>query len=202
MKGMIYKDFLTIRKTLLLYTAMVLLFGFMDFGSALSFALLYSIMLPINVLAYDEHARFDRYVPMLPVTETVYVLGKYLITWVLVAMVLAFSVVGQLVMGTANLTEMVTALVPVAALGLVVQAIIMPLIFHFGVEKGRKAYVIAIAAVAGLIGALGGMTGEYQAVLMTKDLFSLSLVAFAAAVVISVLSVYVSQKLFIRRMMR
>ena len=80
MKGLLIKNALMMKRTLFLYAILIVVLSFGN-DSGLLFALFYSLMLPINIIALDERSHFDRLLPMLPLTSTQCVLDKYLFTY-------------------------------------------------------------------------------------------------------------------------
>ena len=79
MKGLMMKDAFTAKKILLVYFLMIVLFSFGGTQTML-FALIYALMLPVNMCSYDERSHFDRMMPALPLTGLQCVLDKYIIT--------------------------------------------------------------------------------------------------------------------------
>ena len=91
MKGLMMKDVFTAKKILLVYFLMIVLFSFGGTQTML-FALIYALMLPVNMCSYDERSRFDRMMPALPLTGLQCVLDKYIITYICEAVMMALSV--------------------------------------------------------------------------------------------------------------
>lgn len=194
MKGILMKDLLTMRKSLWIYLIMIIGFSAGRGGSGTIFAMFYGIMLPVNLIAMDERSRFERLMPMLPGRRINCVLDKYIVAWVCLALAVVSGVVTELARG--GVADFVLLIVPGLALCLLSQAITLPLIFRFGVEKGRMIYLISIVAQAALLGALGS--------LFDKQIFIparvLSLIALAAAAAINVGSVFLSERVYFKRL--
>ena len=75
MYGLIWKDFLVLRKTLRLYVLFLLgylgmaLLGIFDLTFVTTFCVVILMILPISAFSYDEFARWDRYARTLPLSR-------------------------------------------------------------------------------------------------------------------------------------
>ena len=75
MYGLIWKDFLVLRKTLRLYVLFLLgylgmaLLGIFDLTFVTTFCVVILMILPISAFSYDEFARWDRYARTLPLSS-------------------------------------------------------------------------------------------------------------------------------------
>lgn len=84
MCGLIWKDFLVLRKTLRLYVLFLLgylgmaLLGIFDLTFVTTFCSVILMILPISAFSYDESARWDRYARTLPLSTRQLVGGRYL----------------------------------------------------------------------------------------------------------------------------
>lgn len=90
MKGILFKDFLSAKRILTIYLLMIICFSFGG-AKGVFFALCYSIMVPVNLLGFDERSRFDRYASVLPLTGLQCVADKYIVTYLCMAMMMALS---------------------------------------------------------------------------------------------------------------
>ena len=130
MKGLMMKDVFTAKKILLVYFLMIVLFSFGGTQTML-FALIYALMLPVNMCSYDERSRFDRMMPALPLTGLQCVLDKYIITYICEAVMMALSVgTTSARCGAWTIPENMPGTLAVM---LVTHAIVMPAIIRFGV---------------------------------------------------------------------
>ena len=185
---MLIKDLLTIRKTALYYLAFLTMFVFYSSSSVLMIALLYATMLAVNLAAFEERSRFERLSLMLPVSPVQYVFSKYLISWLGMGIVAAAFIVSSLAHGTT-----VIEAVPACAIVLLVNALMLPLIFAFGVEKGRLMYTLCIL---GQIAVLKAVLGSGFAASAAMNW----LLVLGGTALLSVCSVFVSAKLYVRRL--
>ena len=90
MKGILFKDFLSAKRILTIYLLMIICFSFGG-AKGVFFALCYSIMVPVNLLGFDERSRFDRYASVLPLTGLQCVADKYIVTYLSMAVMTVLS---------------------------------------------------------------------------------------------------------------
>ena len=194
MKGMLLKDLMTLRRTMLLYLVLIVFFAVSNGGSGAAFAMFYSIAMPVNMIAVDERSRFDRLMPMLPVRRIDCVLDKYIGAWGCLALAAVLGIVGESVKAGALVLSPV--ILPAVAVCLVSQAITLPLLFKFGVDQGRMIYMIAIIVMAGLLGALGSLI-DGQFFVPAQWLTALALLA---GVALNAGSILVSERVYLGRL--
>lgn len=194
MKGMLLKDLMTLRRTMLLYLVLIVLFATTNGGAGAAFAMFYSIAMPVNMIAVDERSRFDRLMPMLPVRQIACVLDKYIGAWACLALAAVLGIISESVRAGALMLSPV--ILPAVALCLISQAITLPLLFKFGVDQGRMIYMIAIIVMAGLLGALGSLI-DGQFFVPAQWVTALALVA---AVGLNIGSILVSKKVYMGRL--
>ncbi len=167
MKGLLYKDFKMLWNTriLVIYVPLVL---FLSLVSVENFFLkmypvLFAGVLPMSLQSYDEKSHFELYVQALPVTRASLVHSKYIVGVILVCGFAFLSAIVQAVfLMTQQLfsfSEILSATMFLIAFGCMVTAIIMPIIFKFGVEKGRLVYMAALIVIAVFTGLFSGMVG-------------------------------------------
>ena len=194
MKGILLKDMMTLKRTMLLYLVLIVFFAVSNGGSGAAFAMFYSIAMPVNMIAVDERSRFDRLMPMLPVRRIDCVLDKYIGAWGCLALAAVLGIVGESVKAGALVLSPV--ILPAVAVCLVSQAITLPLLFKFGVDQGRMIYMIAIIVMAGLLGALGSLI-DGQFFVPAKWLTALALLA---GVALNAGSILVSERVYLDRL--
>ena len=194
MKGIMLKDMMTLKRTMLLYLVLIVFFAVSNGGSGAAFAMFYSIAMPVNMIAVDERSRFDRLMPMLPVRRIDCVLDKYIGAWGCLALAAVLGIVGESVKAGALVLSPV--ILPAVAVCLVSQAITLPLLFKFGVDQGRMIYMIAIIVMAGLLGALGSLI-DGQFFVPAQWLTALALLA---GVALNAGSILVSERVYLGRL--
>lgn len=194
MKGILLKDMMTLKRTMLLYLVLIVFFAVSNGGSGAAFAMFYSIAMPVNMIAVDERSRFDRLMPMLPVRRIDCVLDKYIGAWGCLALAAVLGIVGESVKAGALVLSPV--ILPAVAVCLVSQAITLPLLFKFGVDQGRMIYMIAIIVMAGLLGALGSLI-DGQFFVPAQWLTAMALLA---GVALNAGSILVSERVYLGRL--
>lgn len=195
MKGMLLKDLLMMRRSIWIYFIMIVGFSAWSGDSGMAtFAMFYGIMLPVNLIAMDERSRFERLMPMLPGRRINCVLDKYIVAWLSLALAFVSSVVSRAIQGIAPVFS--PQLPAGMALCLLSHAITLPLIFRFGVEKGRAVYMISIIGQVAVLGVLGYLVDEQ--VLIPEAV--LGLIALVAAAAINVGSVFLSERVYFKRL--
>ena len=190
MKGLLLKDLYMSRKTVWMYLLVILIFSVAQSANGVVFALFYAIMIPINLIALDERDRFDSLLPAMPVSGVMTVLDKYIVSWCMILIAFVFYIVRCLLPGAEfDLPMMLIAM----GIVLISQAISLPLIFRFGVERGRMIYIIAIVGQAALLGALASIWGDHLALI--APVFA-SMLALVVGVMLSVASIFVSGRVY------
>lgn len=197
MKGLLIKDWKTLVKQTKVMLAITALLACVPSTYMSAFALFYAAMLPITALAYDERAKWDELAAMMPYTARSIVGSKYVLGLTLVLPVLALSMLSRLLVhSTPIVSEDTMALLITACLSLILMAIDLPFMFHFGVEKGRLIYILLTCAfvVAGVnyAGKLADMVSGFETVMVT----TVPLLLLAAAVVALFISYLVAVRVY------
>lgn len=146
MKGLILKDIVNLKqqaKVYLLIIAIWIVIGISSKDGGF-FGMLICVLttfLPITALAYDEKAKWDKYSLTMPVSKKEVVLSKYVLA-------LAASVVGFMISLVFNVViskafvESLSASAVYWGISIVVFSIVLPLMYKFGVEKGRMLILV------------------------------------------------------------
>lgn len=138
-------------KTFLLILAVFIAVGLS--GEENSFFILYpmiiGMMLPVSLISYDERFKWHLCCDAMPVSRAMVVSSKYILTLLTVLLVFALTMLAQWFrlsrLGTPErIWELPGLLLP---MGLVGPAILMPVIFRLGVEKGRLFYFVLVGVV-------------------------------------------------------
>lgn len=174
MMGLVKKDFYLaagLARSYLIVAAIFLvlsLAGIYEFSFLSSFMSLLCIMLPANVFSYDEQAKWDKYAAALPGGRRAVVQARYVFTLIVSA--------GAVVLGGAvgaaaclldptageTLWEMVLSTAAGGSVGILLNAVMLPLMFKFGVQKGRLYLALVLAILFGAF--LGGVAALASAV--------------------------------------
>ena len=138
-------------KTFILILAALIAVGLM--GEENSFFILYpmiiGMMLPVSLISYDERFKWHLCCDAMPVSRAMVVSSKYILTLLTVLLVFILTMLAQWFrlsrLGTPErIWELPGLLLP---MGLVGPAILLPVIFRLGVEKGRLFYFVLVGVV-------------------------------------------------------
>ena len=161
MKGLLRKDFYL----LWYYSRMlpVLVFGFILFSAFASsgespfftyYPCILGSALSINLLAYDESEHWCGYCDTLPVTRRQYVSGKYIIAFLCSGVIFLLSAAAAAVRfcrsGSWNLIDWGDQAAVLATIAFLPAALCLPLLFKYGAQKGRIAFIAVIGCFCGL----------------------------------------------------
>lgn len=69
MKGLFIKDLYTLAKQMKIFLLMIVVFAVVPNGSMAGFAIVYSAMLPMTSLAYDERSHWDELAATMPYSD-------------------------------------------------------------------------------------------------------------------------------------
>lgn len=199
MMGLVKKDFYLaagLARSYLIVAAIFLvlsLAGIYEFSFLSSFMSLLCIMLPVNVFSYDEQAKWDKYAAALPGGRRAVVQARYVFTLIVSA--------GAVVLGGAvgaaaclldptageTLWEMVLSTAAGGSVGILLNAVMLPLMFKFGVQKGRL-YLALVLAI--LFGAFWGGVAALASAVQEPSVLILPLAAIPAAGLLALVPSY------------
>ena len=204
MKALLMKDFYTLWRQLRVYLLVMLVISVFNGAYGNIFITIWAALLPYTAMAYDERSKWDQMAAMMPYSTRDIVVSKYVMGWLCTAAAALFAMVLQLL--ETVLGSPLAAFAPVDNLmgccaSLCVLAITLPLMFRFGVEKGRLMMFLIIFLVCGSAGALssiavsvdhtaGGLSGPFAALMAVLPI---------AAAALTAVSVPLSMKFYARR---
>lgn len=116
------------------------------------YPMIIGMMLPVSLLSYDERFHWSRSCDAMPCSRAQVVSAKYLLTLLSVLLIFALTMLGQGIKlaGSGRLAELADLAPLLLGLGLVGPALLLPIMFWLGVEKGRIAYYVAVGVVVAL----------------------------------------------------
>lgn len=200
MKALILKDAYVIWRQMKYFLVMILLFSALPSGFNNAFAIVYASMLPYTALAYDERSKWDQMAAMMPYSTRDVVLGKYVFGWLCIGAAAVLSGLFQAALSLVSHREVPSGMLALSLLGgFCILAISLPVMFRFGVEKGRLAMFLIIFLVCGTAGAIaniadsatGGTAFAFQGPVLA--------VMLIAAVVLTAVSVPLSIRFYAKR---
>lgn len=192
MRALLLKDCYVLIGQMKTFLFMLVFFALIFRGNAGSFAIFYAMMLPVTALAYDEQAKWPQLAVMLPYSLRDIVLSKYALGWICA---LVISAVSLLQMFIDPESFWVVAIVFCVAMGFL--AFVLPLVFWLGTEKGRMLMIALLAGIFGIISAVSFISFKFGGV--TPLLLAVSL---GVVLLLNLLSIALSVKLYKRRLMR
>ena len=194
MKGLLLKDFCILKKQMKLMVVFVIFYAIWAVAANMptmmgTMVILLSIMMPISSMSYDEAGQWYRYAFSLPIPRRTLVLSKYVLGFLVSLGGLVVSAIGNIIIlaltNGENALESWLTIIGFLELGVIFLSIIIPILFKYGVEKGRL-FIVVIAVIPSLLVALLGSTLKtsgtlmpsaelLQAILYSSPLFTLAI---------------------------
>lgn len=194
MKGLLLKDFCILKKQIKLMVVFVIFYAIWAVAAKMptmmgTMVILLSIMMPISSMSYDEAGQWYRYAFSLPIPRRTLVLSKYVLGFLVSLGGLVVSAIGNIIVlsltNGENALESWLTIIGFLELGVIFLSIIIPILFKYGVEKGRL-FIVVIAVIPSLLVALLGSTLKtsgtlmpsaelLQAILYSSPLFTLAI---------------------------
>ena len=157
-------------------------------------------MLPITALAYDERSKWDNLAVMMPYTAANIVQSKYILGYIAVMaaglLSASASIITRLYKSWCSKLKHISILIVVRCSHF--QALNLPFMFKFGVEKGRLAFFIFIGACVAVGLVFGNRLMEILSSVSNSPTLVL-LIALIVTVVINIISIRVSTVLYKKR---
>lgn len=207
MIGLIKKDLLIIKSNIRLVLVMFLVFFLMSWQGKfdMSFAPAFvSIMLFMSTFSYDEYNKWNAYAVTLPNGRKNVVMAKYVATLILVIISIFVTVLLNIVIGIINnnvCLEEVISTMSGCFLGIVIiETIMYPLIFKYGIEKGRIGLFIGSFGIVGMIGLLSKVIKiniPGQVLNFINDYFII--MAFVLSIIALGISYKVAEKIYLKK---
>lgn len=201
MRALLMKDCYTLWKQLRIFIVVMLVITVFNGTFGNLFIVVWAAMMPYTAMAYDERSKWDQLAAMMPYSIRDIVLSKYLLGWLCCGAAALFSLAVQSILTVLRFP--MAALDPTANLlgfcaSLCVLALTLPLMFRFGVEKGRLVMFLLIFLVCGTAGALGSIAVDIgDGLLRMPPLLLIGLPA--AAAVLTAISIPLAMRLYQKR---
>lgn len=165
MLGLLLKDIYNVRKQAIWYLAMIALFCGLSiilknvaFSSTIG--ILVTISMPLTAIAYEEKDGWQKFVVASGTKIRTIVGEKYLlgIVFALVS-IIVYAVTFMLVGETENRAVEITA--PIC-MQFFVLSVVLPMVFKFGVERGRVYMIVAVVALMAVLIAVFPLLEDMQ----------------------------------------
>lgn len=158
MKGLLLKDIFTLEKQMRVLLIVIVGFALIPASNMISFTMMYALIIPISSFGYDERAKWDRLMQMMPIPEKSIILSKYVLGYGFVGMVSVIMLMAQFgyhVFGYQDLTlasypAFLVNVIFMVLTALIAYAVLMPFIFKLGMEKGRLVFGAVFAVLISL----------------------------------------------------
>ncbi len=199
MKGLLLKDLLNLKQTMRIWLIMLALFIVMsvlqnDLLTMGSFLTASMMVLTVTAMAYDENSKWDRYALTMPVSQRDMVLEKYVLSTLITAAGTLCVLVLGILMDPTQIGAAAAHAVLMMDVTLLATALLLPVMFKYGVVKGRMMLMVfflvpvvcvlllnaADSGSAWMAGAVGALEWLQRAV---YDIWPLLTVAVAASAV-------------------
>ncbi len=197
MRALMLKDIYVLLRQLKLFVIVMVIFALAFQENAVSFIIFYAAMLTVSSMAYDEQSKWPQLAMMLPYSIRDIVLSKYLLGWLMIGGMTLLSML-QIFIDI----EYVWVSLIVACVAMSFMAVILPLVFWLGTEKGRMLMIALMAAVFGVVSAIGYISIVYGLNLPTDNYIVLLIACLIGVVLLNAGSVMVSIKLYKSRLLR
>lgn len=159
MLGLVKKDLLMIKGNLrqaILFLIVFIILALQENNIIVIVPVFVSMMIFMTTFSYDEYNKWEAYAISLPVSRKNIVKAKYFASIILWVIALLVTVVITGIMGifeqNLNYSEMFGMILGCVFSIVLLEAVMFPLIFKFGVEKGRIGLFVGVFAIAALLG--------------------------------------------------
>lgn len=190
MKGLLYKEAVAMWRNKQ-YLLMLLIFSAVPTLSYMGYGVAFTALLPMTLIQIDEQARWGRLSVMLPYSNLQLVLPKYLCAWAWLLFTSAISAISCAIQsahaGEAAGNVLFQALLSLAC-GALLCALVTPLLFRFGTQRGRIAMIAIVALCVAVAVGLAGLN------LQLPIPSWLPAALLALALLVSALSIHLSQR--------
>ncbi len=203
MKGLILKDFYMIKKYLKFYLLMVITFSIAyAAGTDSTFFLIYPTVLSgvlINtLLSYDESFGFMQYADSFPISRKTFVHAKYALALIIICVMFVINAVSvslnRIVNGIFDLQELMSTLSLLVMTNVLGFAVMVPLTFRYGNEKGRLVFIVTIGLLSAIF--MGVYTAES---FIPANNGTVCTTLILASAVIFIISMHISVKFYEKR---
>lgn len=157
MIGLILKDLLNLKKQAKIYLILVIfyfVFGITNKNPSMfsTMMTLVAVMIPITAMSYDERSKWDRYALTMPISRETIVGSRYLMGLIFLLTAFSLSILANMVFSKMYITEdVLTSSLATLSIGITIMSFIFPIMFKFGVEKGRILIMLVFFAPIALI---------------------------------------------------
>lgn len=194
MTGLILKDLLNLKRQGKLLGILILFYLFLSVSTKNSsfFGGVIAVMcalLPVTAMSFDERCKWDKYALTMPVNRRDLVLSKYILAAIFCAAGFLINFIYNLITGSGEITEVLQISLSLLSVGLFLLSLLLPILFKYGVEKGRLLMILVLflpTAIVIFLSSQGFSLPE------GKNLDQLAWLFFPAALLLFFISISVS----------
>lgn len=205
MKALIYKDFVSLKKSLhllIIILTVVAIFSYSE-GNLMIFPLIF-ILIPVILLGMlfgvDVQSKVDHYIVPAPVTRQAIVASRYALVWLLAGIGSALAVLIILTRDSGvSILPWYMVLPGMMLLITLISLIQIPLMYRFGADRARLIFVIIYFAVFGLFSFFGSsqeLLANLMRQVMQMNTVVLSLILTAVTIILNGLSYAISVAIY------
>lgn len=158
MLGLIKKDLFMIKGNLKTIVIIFLVFSLMAIDGNNNFAFIpafISVMVMMTTFSYDEYNKSDAYISTFPDGRKNAVKSKYVTTILIIFLSVLLTFIISFIVGyfkeSMNMKEILESILGCSLAIVIVQSILYPLIYKFGVEKSRIGMFVGVFSITALI---------------------------------------------------
>ncbi len=205
MKALIYKDFIAIKKPILILAALIILIGIYNFNEENFIAMpLMFILIPLIFIGMlfgnDAESHSDQYIAAGPVKKETIVLSRYVPIWCLAFIGTAFAFIIRFIpQADAYILPWYVLLPAMLFLTTVISDIQLPFMYKFGAEKSRLVFValyFVVFAVFSYFGSNKDLLTNWPSVFSSVNIKLAGCILFALTVIINLLSFVCSVRIY------
>lgn len=191
MLGILLKDFVTTKKQIIWYVFMIALFCVVavvtdNVAFAGSIGMVVAISVPTSAIAYEERDGFNKVAVASGIDKKVIVIEKYLLGFLFLLIGgISYFLVYYFSKAQANKwIEFVVSM----CMQIVLLAIVMPVIFKFGVEKGRTYMILFMVVFLSIFIALMSLINFTvdSAIVVLPIVITITIIGLVASIFLSI----------------
>ena len=164
MVGLIKKDLLMIKSNLKMVLIMLVVFFIMSLQGEFDISFVppfIVVMLFMSTFSYDEFNKWDAYAVTLPNGRKNVVKSKYVASLILTIVTIILTIILNSLVGLINnnleFDKFISTIMGCVFGVILIQSIMYPFIFKYGMEKGRIGLFVISFAIVGIIGLLSSV---------------------------------------------
>ncbi|HHU90049.1 MAG TPA: ABC-2 transporter permease [Clostridiaceae bacterium] len=209
MKALLLKEWLVIWKQgkfMILLALVYSIIAVTGSGSFFAgFSVIFMSMLPITVMGLDERSKWDHYAVTMPYSRKDIVLSKYAFSTLcaftaIIVYVIATIIKLLVVKHPFDFSGLINQAILMLSIGLFFSSVNLPIMFKFGVDKGRMWFILITVIIAGGISSLFTFIGaesaqtQIESLIQRQTPFMLFVISAGLLLLSALLSIKIYEK--------